>query len=99
MTQDHNVTTDPMSKFWLGQFNITETARHTIGYEEALMALRRHHDGDWGDLCPADREANDKALAHGGRLISAYHSSNGVKFWIITEANRDITTVLLPEDY
>ena len=99
MAETKSASADPMAKFWLGRFNITETARRTIGHEEALMALRRHHDSDWGDVCPADREDNEKALADGGRLVSAYHSAGGVKFWIITEADRDITTVLMPEDY
>ena len=99
MAQANSVTAEPSHKFWLGQFYITEQARSQIGYEDALIALGRHHNGDWGDVCAQDREANESALADGGRLFSVYHAKNGVKFWIITEANRNTTTVLMPEDY
>ena len=57
----------------------------------------RHHH--WGDLDPEDRQANDLSLKDGSRLLSAYHSKDGTKFWIITEADRSVTTVLLPGDY
>jgi hypothetical protein len=50
-------------------------------------------------LDPEDRNANERAVKHGGRLFSAYISTNQVKFWIITECDRSATTVLLPEDY
>jgi hypothetical protein len=60
--------------------------------------VNRHAVGDWGDLCPEDRTANDDALKHGGRLLSAYIVS-GKKLWLITEADRSATTVLLPEEY
>ena len=99
MVQANNVSAEPKSKFWLGQFYITEEARRKVGYEDALIALRRHHDGDWGDVCPEDREANESALANGGRLFSVYHATNGEKFWIITEADRNTTTVLMPDNY
>jgi hypothetical protein len=58
-----------------------------------------HHSGDWGDVGPEDHAANVRALVEGTRLFSVYHSQTGVKFWIITEADRGATTVLLPEDY
>jgi hypothetical protein len=50
-------------------------------------------------LDPEDREANERALKHEGRLFSAYQSTQNIKFWIITEADGSVTTVLLPEDY
>jgi len=55
--------------------------------------------GLWGDLSDNDRVANDMAVEHGGRILSAYGSTNGIRFWIITEADRSATTVLLPDDY
>lgn len=55
--------------------------------------------GDWGDLCEEDRQANEDALNRDLRLLSAYSDRNGAKFWIITEADRSLTTILLPEDY
>jgi hypothetical protein len=58
----------------------------------------RHHRGDWGDVPPEDAEANESALAYGGRLLSAY-GEGGRVLWIITEADRSATTVLRAEDY
>jgi len=66
---------------------------------EILSALDRHQRCDWGDVCPADRAANDLALEEGSRLLSVYKSTGGTPFWIITEWDRSATTVLLPEDY
>ena len=60
--------------------------------------VKRHQAGDWGDLSPDDWTANDQAVQHGGRILSAYLTVGG-RFWIITEADRSATTVLLPEEY
>jgi hypothetical protein len=65
--------------------------------EEVLTALRRHSEGDWGDLLPEDAIANVLALQRGGRLFSAYGLGRD-RFWIITESDRLLTTVLLAED-
>jgi hypothetical protein len=62
-------------------------------------ALARHVSGDWGDVGEEDRLANEEALRDGTRLLSVYRSATGIRFWIITEADRAQTTVLLPEDY
>ena len=63
-------------------------------------ALYRHQHGDWGEVGKADWQANERALKQGGRLLSVYKTAgNGTKFWIITERDRSLTTVLLPEDY
>ena len=70
---------------------------HWEGTLKALIA--RHAAGDWGDLDSHDRGENDRALEHGGRLFSAYTTGNGLKIWVITEADRNSTTALLPEDY
>ena len=59
----------------------------------------RHESGDWGDVCDSDRQENEFALDKMLRLFSVYHLRDGTKIWIITEADRNITTVLLPEDY
>ena len=82
----------------LGQTVITGNASLRLTTEEVLTGLRRHASGDWGDLCPEDALANDEALHQGGRLLSAYGHGDH-RFWIITEADRSVTTVLLPEDY
>jgi len=86
-------------KFLLGSIVATPHALSKIPNDEILHALSRHVRGDWGALDPEDRDANENALLKGGRLFSAYHSVRNIKFWIITEWNRKVTTVLLPEDY
>lgn len=61
--------------------------------------LVKHLQGDWGELGGADRAANQEALEQGLRLLSACRTSKGQKLWIITEADRSATTLLLPEEY
>lgn len=86
-------------KFQLGQLVATANAMARLTHEDILRAMNRHMIGDWGDLDEADRLENERSLLHGWRLLSAYSASNGTRFWIITEADRSATTVLLPEDY
>lgn len=86
-------------RFQLGHLVATPNALDQISNEEIMAGLKRHASCDWGTLDPEDLQSNERALAHGGRLFSAYLSTAGVKFWIITEADRSVTTVLLPEDY
>ena len=87
------------SKFPLGQTVITRNAQNTLHPGDILIALGRHAAGDWGDVDDHDRHENELSLDQGLRLLSVYHDRKGVKFWIITEADRSATTVLLPEDY
>ena len=86
-------------RFALGQTVSTRNAVDTLNPEDVFLALRRHASGDWGDCCPEDWQSNEGALRDGERLFSVYHDRNGVKFWIITEWDRSVTTILLPEDY
>lgn len=86
-------------RFSLGRVLITPNAAARVPDSDVQRALHRHARGDWGEVDAQDHEANDRCVAEGCRLLSAYHASNGVKFWIITEADRSVTTVLLPEDY
>jgi hypothetical protein len=86
-------------KFALGRLMITPTARTTLAHEDVLAALSRHVRGDWGDCSPDDWAANEAALRKGARLFSVYHTASRTKFWLITEADRAYTTVLLPGDY
>ena len=86
-------------KFPLGQLVATPAALKALSQEDIRVALGRHLRGDWGDLCPEDRTENELSLREGFRLFSVYHGTNGVKFYIITEADRSVTTVLLPSDY
>ena len=61
--------------------------------------LARHVNGDWGELSPEDIKENQFSLKHGFRLLSAYHTSAGEKLWVITEADRSSTCVLLSDEY
>ena len=86
-------------EFELGRLFITPTAQVAVDQTDVFEAIQRHALGDWGDLCEEDRQENEFSLKQGFRLLSAYSGRNGTKFWIITEADRSSTTVLLPEDY
>ena len=87
------------SSLSLGRLVATPNALAQVSFEEIVTALSRHAARDWGDVCPEDWRANEKASKHGFRILSTYHASAGMKFWIITEADRTLTTVLMPEDY
>ena len=87
------------AQFVLGRTVITRGALDALANEDVLAAIARHARGDWGDVCEEDWKANDDDLRVGARLLSAYHTTGGRKFWIITEADRSVTTVLLPEEY
>ncbi|QDT48882.1 hypothetical protein Pan258_29290 [Symmachiella dynata] len=91
----------PTAKFSLGQIVATPGALDAFektGQSPAEF-LSRHVRGDWGDLCDEDKQTNEDALSDGGRIFSAYHLSDGTKIWIITEADRSSTCVLLPSEY
>lgn len=94
-----NTTASDSKKVLLGRTLITPGAQDSIPKEDVVAALGRHARGDWGEVSPDDREENELSLVEGFRLLSAYTSSNGVRFWVITEADRSATTVLLPEEY
>lgn len=87
------------AKFNSGQVVATPNALEELTAEEIQQALRRHVSGDWGDVDEEDWQENDLSLQAGFRLLSVYHTAAGRKFWIITEADRSSTTVLMPEDY
>src|SRR3982751_2648732 len=87
------------AKFNLGRLVATANAEGTIPREDMMKALSRHISGDWGEVGPEDWQENELSLKEGFRLFSVYRDRNGVKFWVITEADRSATTVLLPEDY
>jgi hypothetical protein len=85
-------------KFPLGQV-VATPAVISLGID-LFPYLRRHHCGDWGDaLGEEDREANDAALTDGSRILSCYQVGGGRRIYIITEWDRSLTTVLLPEEY
>jgi len=86
-------------KFSLGNVYATPGALEALTSSEIATCLQRHHRGDWGELDAEDNAANDQSLIDGSRLLSAYHNAADIKFWIITEADRSATTVLLPSEY
>lgn len=94
-----SANTLPIARFRLGHIVSTPNALSQLTREDILMGIQRHQAGDWGDLSTEDKAANDRALVERTRLFSAYHSVAGVKFWLITEASRKVTTILLPGDY
>jgi len=85
--------------FALGQTVITSQALRELHPVDVWTALQRHASRDWGDCGPADAQANEEALVTGCRLLSVYQDRAGTRFWIITEADRSATTVLLPDEY
>ncbi|MET3448176.1 hypothetical protein [Ralstonia sp. 1138] len=85
----------------LGQLVATPAAVAALSEAgvSVYLLLNRHARGDWGELCEADRLQNVLAVNTGQRVVSSYLLPTGQKVWIITEADRVLTTVLLPEDY
>lgn len=87
------------AKFPLGQTVITTAAHQALNLLDVYDSLERHQNGEWGSLCEEDVHTNKQAVRHGFRLMSVYRDRGGTDFWIITEADRSSTTVLLPGDY
>ena len=88
--------TESTAKFAPGHLVATPEVLRAVSQRDLLAAFQRHLCGDWGDLCEADKQLNEQALQDGSQLFSAYRSSKDVRFWIITEADRSRTTMLLP---
>jgi hypothetical protein len=87
--------------FDLGQLVATPGALAALQKtgQSAMDFLSRHVRGDWGKLPKGDREENHLSLEKGFRLLSSYRTTAGDKLWVITEADRSVTTLLLPEEY
>jgi hypothetical protein len=99
MTTQHTNQVQPL--FALGKTLATRGAvvvMQKLGVSP-LALLSRHQRGDWGNLDKEDKQTNVQALTHGDRIFSAYQVTDAVKFWVITEADRSATTILLPEEY
>ena len=92
-------TTNLASQFPIGNVVITRGASAEISQDDVLRGLVCHMLGDWGELDEFDWKQNDVALKHGFRLLSNYLTRDGKRFWIITEHDRSVTTVLLPGEY
>ena len=87
------------AKFRLGRLAITPGAQEQLSDEEVAAAFRRHAQGDWGEVDEHDAEQNEWALDNDARIMSVFKASDDTTFWVITEADRSATTILLPEDY
>lgn len=96
---EHQCQTYP--RFSLGQLVATPGALAALqaAGEDPFNLLQRHQVGDWGDLPAEDKAENELSLRHGFRLLSRYVLSTNAKIWVITEADRSVTTLLLPNDY
>ena len=90
-----------MEKFPLGQIAATPGALEAMeaSGQTPGFFIAKHQAGDWGEVNEEDGRLNDEALVHGDRLLSAYRTLKGVKLWVITEADRSSTVVLLPDEY
>ena len=101
--QPHSTTSQATSvaRFALGQTVITPGAEEAlqIAGQTAMEFLRRHMSCDWGDLSDEDVKENELSLEKGLRLLSRYETTKGERLWIITEADRSATTILLPIEY
>ena len=89
------------ARFPLGRIFATPGALQALqeAGEDAITFIARHVRGDWGDLDDHDCRENDLSVAQGFRILSAYTLSTGARLWIITEADRSSTTILLPSEY
>src|SRR5580700_2180194 len=94
--------TNKTALFPLGQIVATPGALAALGKagQTPLDFLSRHVSGDWGELSEDDRKENQLSLKRGFRLLSSYRTSaDDTRVWVITEADRSVTTILLPEEY
>jgi hypothetical protein len=91
----------PTPRFPLGSTVATPGALEALdrNHETAHTLLGRHQSGDWGDLDAADRTENEQALIQGTRILSAYRLLDATRVWVITEADRSSTCILLPNEY
>lgn len=89
------------ARFPLGQLAATPGALAALADagQPPTEFVSRHASCDWGEVDAEDQAANDQALIDGDRLLSAYRTERGTKLWIITEADRSSTCVLLPDEY
>ena len=90
-----------LAKFSLGRTVATPGALRALeqANQNPFEFLQRHQAGDWGELCEEDKRENEFSVRNGFRILSAYRTRNEVKIWVITEADRSVTTLFLPHEY
>jgi len=88
-------------RFSLGRIVATPGAIEAMNDsgDTPIQFLSRHVRGDWGEVCDEDKQLNEESLVHGGRLLSVYQTKKNVTIWLITEADRSVSTLLLPSEY
>jgi hypothetical protein len=98
---ESKMSNKPTNRFPLGQIVATPGAIQAMqdAGQTASVFLSRHAACDWGAICQQDKSLNDEAVDGEARILSAYTTSKGVRLWIITEVDRSVTTILLPEEY
>lgn len=92
------------AKFQLGQLVMTRGISNWCMadpalYSEVIACVDRHQQGNWGDIGDDDKCANELAVDHGTRILSAYDFDCGKRIWVITEADRSSTCILFPDEY
>lgn len=92
------------ANFELGTLMLTSRVNNRVADDTefakfVVRSLRRHAVCDWGDVCLGDKKSNDESLTDGARIMSAYDSQVHPKIWIITDADRTVTTILFPDEY
>ena len=89
------------ARFYLGRVFSTPGAVEALAEsnQHPLEFLQRHVSGDWGEVCEEDKRENELSIREGLRILSAYSTTRGTKLWVITEADRSSTTILLPSEY
>ncbi len=92
-------TRQTRSLFSLGRILTTAGVEESIDRSEIIKAIGRHARGDWGELGADDIKQNEIALKLGDRLFSVFSDERSTRFYVITEADRSVTTVLLPDEY
>jgi hypothetical protein len=101
--QNQNTITHTQNKvlFPLGQTVMTPGAKEALeeSNQMPIEFIKRHQSGDWGIVGKEDAQENELSVKEGFRILSAYKTNNDVKIWIITEADRSSTTLLLPSEY
>lgn len=93
------MTSSAPAKFSPGKIVISPAALKLLSAEDIQGAMEAHVCGQWGDLGREDCEENDRGVALGRRILSVYHTRAGLKFWIITEADRSVTNIYLREPH
>jgi hypothetical protein len=101
MSQANTNPGKTLARFPLGKLVATPAAIEAMKQagQNPHELFQRHQRGDWGEVCPTDAQENELSVKEGFRVMSVYVLKTGVKVWVITEADRSASTILMPEDY